>query len=55
MCKLVSEAHASIVNSRVTNARMHANACSLTSVEHASGIWDFASGQYRNIYLCMLA
>ena len=44
MCKLASETQASIVNFRVTSARLHANACSLASVEHTSGAWDIASG-----------
>ena len=51
MSKLVSETHASIVNLQVTSARVHANACSLASVEHASGMWDVASGWYRSCHI----
>ena len=50
MCKLVSETQASVMNSRVTNARVHANACSLVSIEHASGEWDVASERYRSYF-----
>ena len=45
MRKLLNETHVSIVNSRVTSARVHAYACSFTSVEQASGVWDVASGR----------
>ena len=47
MCKLANETHANIVNWQVTSVRVHANVCSLVSVEHASGVWDVVSEWYR--------
>ena len=53
------------VNSRVqhtrvcVNSRVHASACTLASAEHASCVWDIASGRYRGyeiatLYVCAI-
>ena len=51
LTKLASATHASTV---CVNSRVHASGCTLASAEHASCVWDVASGRYRGYEIAAL-